>query len=416
MAKVKKKEKKSKKEKRKEENSTETEEVDTLTAPFVASNDVSVANVSSWSAVFSTAAAVQPVALGGFKEPIGDDDATGVSSLARECLERKSTNTSQYPTTASPCDKSSKRRKLDKEYEQKSREVSSTEEQSNESHTLEGRMLDYQGESILGLVDTVKKIVYSGVERTATGDMIPIASFEENGTVSFFKKDCQLEFPFQTDPDDHCESPAESYRDIDSILKALVTSNREAHQLEIYDPYYCNGSVVRHLSEIGFSNVYNKKEDCYKTWSPQDRTQSYPSFDVLLTNPPYSGDHISRLINHIFSEDFLNSRKPWLLLMPYFVHKKDYYNEALRKSGVKPFYLVPKKRYIYLPPKSFREKKSSDVHKKSSPFPSMWYIWGGCEAVTDSMIRKYQQSNKHNPSCELARSKSALRDLRRKRK
>ena len=221
------------------------------------------------------------------------------------------------------------------------------------------------------------------------------------------------EFPFQTDPDDHCESPADSYRDIEPILKALVTSNRDADQLAIYDPYYCNGSVIRHLSDIGFSNVYNKKEDCYKTWS-QDTTQPYPSFDVFLTNPPYSGDHIPRLINHIFSRDFLNSRKPWLLLMPTFVHKKDFYKDALQKSGVKPFYLVPKKRYIYLPPKNFREKKISDVHKKSSPFPSMWYVWGGSEAVTESMIRKYHQANKQNPSCELARSKSALRDLRRK--
>jgi hypothetical protein len=226
--------------------------------------------------------------------------------------------------------------------------------------------------------------------------------------------DKTLDFPYQTEADDHCESPADSYHDIEPILQALAKGKRDVDKLTIYDPYYCNGSVIRLLSEIGFSNVYNKKEDCYKTWSSDDASQPYPSFDVFLTNPPYSGDHIPRLFEHICAQDFVNSRKPWLLLMPTYVHKKDYYKEALKKSGAKPFYLVPKKRYVYLPPKNFREKKISDVHKKSSPFTSMWYVWGGSRAQNESMIQSYQRGSK-DALCELARSKSALRDLRRKK-
>ena len=62
---------------------------------------------------------------------------------------------------------------------------------------------------------------------------------------------------------------------------------------------------------------------------------------------------------------------------------------------------------------NFREKKVSDVHKKSSPFVSMWYIWGGTTEMNDLFIKTFQKEC-GNTKCELARSKSALRDLRRK--
>ncbi len=34
--------------------------------------------------------------------------------------------------------------------------------------------------------------------------------------------------------------------------------------LKIYDPYYCEGSVVLQLRSLGFSSVYNRNEDFYK--------------------------------------------------------------------------------------------------------------------------------------------------------
>lgn len=223
-------------------------------------------------------------------------------------------------------------------------------------------------------------------------------------------------FPFVVDPDDHCESPLVSYKDIKPMLDYLAKSRRKA-SLAIYDPYYCNGLVRENLLEIGYSNVYNKKEDAYKTWDEYDDSQPYPSYDVFITNPPYSGDHPERLVRHL-TEDSRTKGKPWFLLMPQFIHKKDYYTKILatkknKHNGIMPFYLVPKKRYVYLPPKDFREKKASDVHKKSSPFVSMWYIWGGSEKMTEELIRAYENSSDRN--CDLARSTSALRDLRRKK-
>ena len=171
-------------------------------------------------------------------------------------------------------------------------------------------------------------------------------------------------FPYKTDEDDHCETPLQAYADIQSILDALCKSlGKSKSSLKIYDPYFCNGSVVKHLASLGYTNVYNKKEDCYAVWEARKE----PTFDVFITNPPYSADHIDKLMAYITSTEF--GTKPWLLLMPNWVHKKDYYENSTTKNQIKyccPFYVVPKKRYVYVPPPDFREKKASDVHKKSS--------------------------------------------------
>jgi hypothetical protein len=255
-------------------------------------------------------------------------------------------------------------------------------------------------------------------------------------------KPTKITFPFPTVADDHCESPVEAYADIAPFLKHLQEHNPDGHaNLRIYDPYYCDGSVIRHLASLGFPNVYNRKEDCYETWRTKDDTKSktLSQFDVLVTNPPYSGDHMERLLTFVASSQW--GDRPWFLLLPNFVHKKDYYQQLLLQRSItvkdrhrnpndtiRPFYLVPDKRYIYVPPKQFRAAKKSDVHKKSSPFVSMWYCWGGSPTRNEALIRSFydhhgagtggqsQSSTVSNHGgCQLARSRSALRDLRRKR-
>mmetsp|Transcript_2972 Transcript_2972/g.6059 ORF Transcript_2972/g.6059 Transcript_2972/m.6059 type:complete len:316 (-) Transcript_2972:1857-2804(-) len=220
-------------------------------------------------------------------------------------------------------------------------------------------------------------------------------------------KPIEQSFPYPTDADDHCESPKEAYENIQSFLLALRPDKQS--KFRIYDPYYCDGAVVRNFAELGFPDVYNQKEDCYRVWAGQ----KLPQFDLLVTNPPYSGDHIEKLMKFITSKAFGN--RPWLLLLPNWVHKKDYFLTATR--NIHPFYIVPRKRYVYLPPKGFREAKKSDIHKKSSPFISMWYIWGGTKAVNDKLLASFKGSKiARDGSCDMARSKSALRDLRRKKR
>ena len=234
-------------------------------------------------------------------------------------------------------------------------------------------------------------------------------------------------FPFPTDPDDHCESPAISYKDIAPLLSILAKwdCNGKVDTLPIYDPYYCNGAVVRNLSSLGFTLVTNKKEDCYHMWN--NHSKQYPSHRALVTNPPYSSDHLERLLSHVFSSDTSSgcvmTGRAWFLLMPVWVHKRKYYRHLIdtelslssNKNSdtiIRPFYLVPRKRYVYLPPPGFRKELKSDVHKKSSPFPSMWYVWGGTQKRTEEMIKCFETSEAAS-RCHLARSRAALRDLRR---
>jgi hypothetical protein len=212
-------------------------------------------------------------------------------------------------------------------------------------------------------------------------------------------------FPYPTDADDHCETPLEAFEHIVFFLQTMSrsfcghassscsSSKRSSSTLRIYDPYYCDGAVKRNFSALGFPNVYNEKQDCYAIWkeasspssplSSTTTTTDLPEFDVLVTNPPYSGDHVERLMEFVTSRRFGN--RPWCLLLPNWVHKKDYYiratsprssnkNHNNSKPRCQPFYLIPRKRYVYLPPKGFRQAKKSDVHKKASPFVSMWYI------------------------------------------
>ena len=91
------------------------------------------------------------------------------------------------------------------------------------------------------------------------------------------------DFPFPTEPDDHCESPKEAYAHIVPLLRILDPKDQSP---TIYDPYFCDGAVKRNFEELGFPNVYNRKEDCYKVWE----SHSLPSFDILVSNPPYSGE------------------------------------------------------------------------------------------------------------------------------
>jgi hypothetical protein len=53
------------------------------------------------------------------------------------------------------------------------------------------------------------------------------------------------------------------------------------------DPFYCEGAVVKHLNSLGFQSVIHKNEDF---WNHVQR-KSVPDYDVLVTNPPFSGEH-----------------------------------------------------------------------------------------------------------------------------
>ena len=54
-------------------------------------------------------------------------------------------------------------------------------------------------------------------------------------------------------------------RDLEAFLFRIAQSlNKSKAELRIYDPYYCEGSMVKHLGKLGFASVYNRNEDFYR--------------------------------------------------------------------------------------------------------------------------------------------------------
>ncbi|CAN0209324.1 unnamed protein product, partial [Laminaria digitata] len=140
---------------------------------------------------------------------------------------------------------------------------------------------------------------------------------------------------------DHCETSELAYAHIAPLLSALaVELGKTPEELVIYDPYFCQGSTVRRLASLGFPRVYNRNEDFYEAV----KSGTVPDYDVLVTNPPFSGEHVPKILSFCARQ----GAKPWLLLMPNYVYLKDYYEPSLRSGSSRgatfPFYLTPPKR------------------------------------------------------------------------
>ncbi|CAM9448090.1 unnamed protein product, partial [Hapterophycus canaliculatus] len=187
---------------------------------------------------------------------------------------------------------------------------------------------------------------------------------------------------------DHCETSEQAYADVAPLLSALAGSLGKAPKdLMIYDPYYCQGSTVARLASLGFPRVHNRKEDFYKARGWEER-RNIPEHDVVVTNPPFSGDHVPKILNFCARQ----GAKPWFLLLPNYVYLKDYYEPCLgRGSGqgtALPFYLTPAKRYMFYSPRGSRlNVKSSE--RKTSPFNTFWYIRLGNGATTSKILQSY---------------------------
>ncbi|CAM9708250.1 unnamed protein product [Ectocarpus sp. 13 AM-2016] len=182
--------------------------------------------------------------------------------------------------------------------------------------------------------------------------------------------------PFPTEYGDHFETPLQAYRDIEGALALLAKLlDKKRKHLRIWDPYYCAGRTPRLLGQLGFPKVEHSNQDFYKVV----REKRQPKHDVLITNPPYSGDHKKRCLEYCRA-----SGKPWFLLVPNYVATKDYYRLAVlgpaAGPGGEPFYVVPENKYYFDHPEG--------TGHADSPFTGVWYVHCGShtEAVFEGTI------------------------------
>ena len=129
------------------------------------------------------------------------------------------------------------------------------------------------------------------------------------------------------DPADDCETPPEAYVHVAFVLSKLAQKKRKHRRdLQIYDPYFCAGAAAERLRALGFASASNEDIDFYAALSErgerdvsQASPPSLPQHDVLVTNPPFSGDHCARLVA------FLPARgadAPPAPLAPDYAHRK----------------------------------------------------------------------------------------------
>jgi len=191
------------------------------------------------------------------------------------------------------------------------------------------------------------------------------------------------ERPFDAEPEDHCETPLEAFRDVEPLLFALTQRlGRAKGELAIYDPFFCEGSMKQHLGVLGFANVRNERKDFYA----ELRAGRIPAHDVLVTNPPFSGDHIQRTLRFAASG---NECRPYFLLLPNFVCRKRDFTEAT--TAAPPGFLIPRRRYTFWSPGRGRSTgppvggagqrslggASLDSPGKplaTAPFDCLWYV------------------------------------------
>merc|ERR1712151_486337 len=136
-----------------------------------------------------------------------------------------------------------------------------------------------------------------------------------------------IDHPFQAEFVDHCETSLEAYMDIAPFLDFLASQlGKNRTTLSIYDPYFCAGTMKKHLGSLGFHTVYNECEDFYGVI----RDGRIPTHDVLVTNPPYSLTHLQSIIR------FCNvHNKAYFLLLPdIFISKFKSILKATREADV----------------------------------------------------------------------------------
>ena len=197
---------------------------------------------------------------------------------------------------------------------------------------------------------------------TATTGTSPRTKTSKKGKKSGAWAAATSRHPFEvTAVSDHAETPAAAYEDVAPALAAAGGRGGT-----IYDPYYADGGVVARLGALGFGRVVNRNRDFYRDLE----AGALPEHDVLVTNPPYSADHIERLVAHVSS-----TGRPFAILVPTFVLGRAFWAAAVARLEPEPFYVCPHRRYAYVPPAWARRDGAPADAATTAPFHTAWFCW-----------------------------------------
>lgn len=182
---------------------------------------------------------------------------------------------------------------------------------------------------------------------------------------------------------DNMETSFAAVRDISSVLQTLATSHfrRPTGDIKLWDPFYCQGSVKAFFAENGFARCHNEPVDFYDLI----KEGNLPVHDVLVTNPPYTGQHIERALSFCAR----NGSVPWAMLLPTNVLERLWWQEMtvrLQRGGTAapPMFLAPtKRRYEFLNRYDGEEAGKTLV---VAPLETMWFVGGLEPSVAHALL------------------------------
>tara|TARA_R110000823_G_scaffold231263_1_gene357978 strand:- start:146 stop:643 length:498 start_codon:yes stop_codon:yes gene_type:complete len=138
--------------------------------------------------------------------------------------------------------------------------------------------------------------------------------------------------------DDDYETPA-------NVLKDLLPFITD-HKI-IYDPFYCNGLVIKEWNDLN-KECINEKKDAFN--------REHPDYDIMISNIPFSIK--DKCVELGFKLD-----KPFMLLMPI---------AALGSKWIKKYFdrlqfIIPRSRYNFI---------KEGVITTGCWFDTMWVCYG----------------------------------------
>jgi len=212
---------------------------------------------------------------------------------------------------------------------------------------------------------------------------------------------------YQVDPLDHAETDLRAYLHLKPFLLLLANRlHKQQAQLGLWDPYFCKGAMVERLGKLGFKKVHNVNEDCYAVF----KSGKLPDHDVVITSPPYSGNHIERCLRFCSAN---GAKKAWCLLLPNWVQSRPYFQEILGEESSRVFFISPMARYTYWMPLDLVTGKLKPdwvgQDGGTSPYDSTWFIYLPKHMPAKKIYAALERMQDNGKEWALARSLKAAR-------
>lgn len=195
------------------------------------------------------------------------------------------------------------------------------------------------------------------------------------------------------------------------------SSHETSNEITIYDPYFCTGRAASLLEQTFREHsakkqtrvcIKHEKRDFYKDICKN----RIPRHDLLVTNPPYSGNHKERCLE--FAVGQLKSNGiPFFLLMPNYVASKEYFRKVVLEENIQNVFVAPPSNQPY------EYDHPEGTGHETPPFQSVWfcglsygkYTESEMTSMKDGFTKFHKSNHKRVVSCSVPRIATGLQEL-----